>query len=114
MVLPEEHKELFDGKKVGFTEKVGIPWGVDGASRWGEGWFPKEGSFPCGNIATRDDDVPMDWMQHFDERRTKGSLGSIGVAFLVRGGGWGPRSGLFLLVKFGNCGEWEFSTRGVG
>jgi hypothetical protein len=33
------------------------------------------------------------------------SLGNIGVAFPMRGGGWGPRSSLFLLVRCGNCGE---------
>jgi len=69
MVLPKEHKELLDGEKVGFTKKVGLLHGVEGASQRGEGWFPKKGSLPQGDIVTRDDDVLRDWMQHYGERR---------------------------------------------
>jgi hypothetical protein len=32
MVIPEEWKEPLSGEKVGFLEKVGIPWGAEGAS----------------------------------------------------------------------------------
>jgi len=34
-----------------------------------------------------------------------GSLDSIGVAFPVRGGGWGPGNGLFPQARCDNCKE---------
>jgi hypothetical protein len=69
MVLPEEHKELFDGETVGFTKKVGLLRGLEGISQRKEHWFPKNGSLPRGDTTMRDDDVPRDWMQHYRESR---------------------------------------------
>jgi len=62
MVIPGEQKEPLGGEKVGFLGKFGLLWGVEGASRWGEGWFLKKDSFPRRDTVARDDDVLRDWM----------------------------------------------------
>jgi hypothetical protein len=51
-----------------------------------------------------DDDVLGDWMQHHGEKRM-GFPGNRGVAFPVRGGGWGPGSGLFPWAGCSSRGE---------
>ncbi|CAM6032519.1 unnamed protein product [Sphagnum compactum] len=106
MLCPEGGGKKF-GRALRHLSGECLPRGVELTSQWGEGTFPEERKEPPGGekvgFPGKDDDVKRIGCSTTG-RGAWGSLGSIGVAFPMKGGGWGPGSGLFPRV---GCGTRE-------